>query len=485
MINFFKKNKLIILIIILGTFLRLYRIPAYTEFLGDQGRDVLRIRQLIKKGDLIFIGPQTSIGNMYLGPWYYYLIAPSLLLANFSPLGPAIFNALIGLLAIWLIYKFGSQWFGKKFGLWSGAFLAASPVVIKYSTFIWNPNVMPFFSLMSIWFLWRVWIKDDYQSLVWLSISLAMVLNSHYLGLLLFPVAGLVILLKFFNLFTNKDNQQLAVFLKIGALSLGIFCILMSPLLIFDIKHGFPNFNAFLTFFTQRQTTFNLNLSKLILNINQVFDQLVAQFLTFKDSGPWSWLILPLVFWGVWKERDNKTTWLLFICLIIGLLGMAAYKQDIYGHYYLFLYPALGLLISLGITKLKVFGFIPGLLIIGLMIFNWHGWSPPVYQLQRAKKVSRFIEKKSNNQKFALGLIAEQNYDDPYRYFLTIKKENNLVDLHNQMTEQLFVICEPWGNVNCNPIGHDKWQIAAFGWAQIDDKWQLEGIELYRLVHRD
>ena len=102
--KFLKKNWLILLIHFLASFLRLYKIADYAEFLGDQGRDLIIVRDFLKNGNLFFIGPQTSVGNMYLGPFYYYLIAPALLLANFHPLGPAIFIALISVLTVYLIY---------------------------------------------------------------------------------------------------------------------------------------------------------------------------------------------------------------------------------------------------------------------------------------------------------------------------------------------------------------------------------------------
>ncbi|KKT48747.1 MAG: hypothetical protein UW42_C0048G0006 [Candidatus Collierbacteria bacterium GW2011_GWB1_44_197] len=67
-----KKNKLeffsIFLIILLALCLRLYRIGEFMTFLGDEGRDVRIVRDLITKGNLVFIGPRTSIGDMYLGP---------------------------------------------------------------------------------------------------------------------------------------------------------------------------------------------------------------------------------------------------------------------------------------------------------------------------------------------------------------------------------------------------------------------------------
>ncbi len=51
----------VILLIALG--LRLYRIDGYLTFLGDEGRDVRIVRDLLA-GNLVFIGPMTSIGNV-------------------------------------------------------------------------------------------------------------------------------------------------------------------------------------------------------------------------------------------------------------------------------------------------------------------------------------------------------------------------------------------------------------------------------------
>src|SRR3990167_1835175 len=95
-----KKNPVefvfLLVIVILAAFLRFYRISGYMTFLGDEGRDAIIVRRLLVNFDPILIGPGTSIGNMFIGPLYYYLIAPALLLANFSPVGPSALIALIG-----------------------------------------------------------------------------------------------------------------------------------------------------------------------------------------------------------------------------------------------------------------------------------------------------------------------------------------------------------------------------------------------------
>ncbi|MDZ7586952.1 MAG: hypothetical protein U0946_04300, partial [Patescibacteria group bacterium] len=66
----------------LGAILRFYRLPQTLQFLGDQGRDALVLKDLVVNFNLPFIGPITSVGGFYLGPLYYYLMAPFLWVAR-------------------------------------------------------------------------------------------------------------------------------------------------------------------------------------------------------------------------------------------------------------------------------------------------------------------------------------------------------------------------------------------------------------------
>ncbi len=469
------------LVLSLAAFLRFYRLPAYMEFLGDQGRDVLVVWRFLTRGDLMFIGPQTSVGNMYLGPWYYYLIAPFLWLFHFSPVGPAVLVAFLGLGAVWLIWWVTKEWFAGDVGLIAALLMAVSPVVVYYSIFSWNPNIMPFFALLSMWLLWRIWQRHEYRKLIWLAVSLAMVLNSHYLGLLLLPVVGLFWLWALKDVWHKREERKrLAQFSVIAIL---IFLFFLSPLVLFDLKHNFANARAFEKFFAARQTTVNFKFYKGFLRLPVIFNQLYSQLLVRQDYWQPAFWFLPLLLWGIWRERKNKAIWLLVLWLVVGLLGLANYKQHVYAHYYGFLWPAAIVLLAISLKHLWWFLRWPILVgLVGLSLWHWHGRYPPNYQLARAQKVANFILDKSRGDKFALALIAEQNYDAPYRYFFLLRKAP-LVELHQEMPRQLFVICEPWGKVNCNPIGHPKWQIAAFGWAKIDRQWEVSGVKIFRLVH--
>ena len=56
--------------------------------------------------------------------------------------------------------------------------------------------------------------------------------------------------------------------------------------------------------------------------------------------------------------------------------------------------------------------------------------------------------------------------------------------IHQQLTGQLFVICESQKpDLECRPINHPLWEIAAFGWAKIDRTWEFPwGVRVMRLV---
>jgi hypothetical protein len=108
---FKKANIPIFLILILAAFMRLYHISEYLTFLGDEGRDVLVVKHILD-GNLTLLGPTASVGGFFLGPIYYYFMAPFLWLFGYNPVGPAVMVALVGTLTVWLVYKVSKELFG-------------------------------------------------------------------------------------------------------------------------------------------------------------------------------------------------------------------------------------------------------------------------------------------------------------------------------------------------------------------------------------
>lgn len=457
-------NLPILVVILFAAFLRLYKIDGYMEFLGDQGRDVVHVFEFLTKGNLMFIGPQTSIGNMYLGPWYYYLIAPSLWLFNFNPIGPAVFVAILGIITVWLIYLVGQDWFDKKTGLFASLIFAISPVIIKYTSFSWNPNIMPFFSLLFIYCLQK-------RRYLLATFSFIFVLNSHYLGLLLL-IPGIYILLK------TKQKPSAKTF------GLNIFIIVLGflPLILFDLKHHGQNIGNIWHFFANRQETVNLKIYKAIPKLFPLAVQLISRtFAIWEQPIATVYSIVFLFFLSVaiLKYKHPRAI-LLSVWIISGLVGFGLYKQHIYDHYFGFLFPSFCLLMGYLISKFKSFGLVLFIPILYFSYLHSHLHFLPNNQLQRARDIVSQISSDSQNQDFNLALLAKQNYDPTYRYFFALNK-SPIYLINDKKTSQLYVICEMQVQ-DCKPLGNPEYDVAAFGVAKITKQWSVDQITIYKLI---
>ena len=484
-VKFVKDNPrefwILVIILALSAFLRLYKIGEYMTFLGDEGRDMIIVRRFLVEFHPPLIGPGTSVGSMYLGPLYYYMMAIPVLLANFSPVGPAVMVAILGVLTVFLIWFIGREWFGKIAGLVSALLYAISPTIIIFSRSSWNPNIMPFFSLLSIYAIWKVWKEKEYKWMIVLGISLAFVLQSHYLGLLLIPTLFIFWLMspppKYYSLF-----------------AVSLFTILMSPLLFFDLRHGWTNLKAIEAFFTTNKDI-GFSVSHYFSNVSSVLTMISANLISAKNiflSFSTLALFLLVLIWVYKNKKFKSALGILVIWMITGILGISLYKGPIYDHYLGFLFPAPFLIlgaVAQNIIKNKVWGLIFGVYLLSLVFVNSVNspvLSAPNMQMPRAITVARVIEEKANGERFNLATISDLNNRDVYKYFLMIWGDK-VVDTDPSSTQftvtnQLFVVCEKPREV-CDPIHDPSAWITNFGWTKIVDEWEVWGGTLFKLGH--
>lgn len=439
------------------------------EFMGDQGRDVYIIRDLFKNGNLFFIGPQTSIGNMYLGPWFYYLIAPALLVANYNPVGPAIFIALINIATIYLIYFVAKKWFSNSVGLIAAFLFAISPVVIKYSNFIWNPNIMPFFALLFIYFFFEAIFRQKYQKFIYASLAFVMVINSHYLGLAILPLPGIYWLVELFKLIKSK-SKKLTPFLLNTFFAFLVFILSLTPQILFDLKHNGQNIKALLSFFTYRETTVNIKPYKAIPELPSIFNQVATDLLSARNVSVGITvsivftILLVIFFVSSFRKRKISTQFLaIFGWYFFGLIALALYKQHIYAHYFAFLFPACFILIALLINKYKYIGFPLMLIIIYFSLTNNPLRYSPNNQMVHSKNIATSINSHISQNDGAFNIAMLASYNDfraqAPRYFVN---QNNLLsqELYRE-AKTLFVIIDdqtkwPKG------VESDIWEINVF-----------------------
>src|SRR3989338_8255507 len=142
-ITYLKAHALIFFILIIAILLRSQEIWSGNYlFLIDQGRDMLAVKKIVFDHDLTLIGPYTSLGGVFQGPFYYYLLAFPTFLTNGDPIGAMYAMAVISLLTIAAAYYLCGTLFGKDAALFTSFLFVASPEAAAAATYIWNPHPM-------------------------------------------------------------------------------------------------------------------------------------------------------------------------------------------------------------------------------------------------------------------------------------------------------------------------------------------------------
>ncbi len=504
---------LLTFILLLAAFMRLYMISDYMTFLGDEGRDVL-VALHILQGHFTLLGPRASAGNFFTGPIYYYMMAPFLWLFHFNPVGPAVMVALVGIATVWLIYIVGSDFFDRKTGLIAAALYAVSPLVITYSHSSWNPNVVPFFALLTVYCLYKaVTIVRFWKYYLLVGFLLGICIQLHYISLFLAVIVAVSLFLMHWYLNTKiLIRQLLKNYLEIFA----GFIIGFSPFLAFEIRHGFPNTRSIIKFISTDTTSEQYATYHAFYQpVADVFFRLFGR-LVFNYPSPDLYhlyslmqlqifglivLIFAIASIGMLYRAKNKfvvillTTWLVFGVSLFGL-----YKKPIYDYYMVFMFPLPFFLIAHLIGKIfelkkgtMQYGYVVGaILFLGIFGYNLYYQPfqyPPNRQKAQAEKIAKFVISKTDNQPFNFALLAggSGNSDYAYVYYLTILGhppiaiQNPQVDPQRKtVTNQLMVVCE---DPACKPLGNPLWEIAGFGQATVWKEWHVSVVKVYKMVH--
>jgi len=394
-------------ILLFAAFLRLYRIQDYMTFLGDEGRDALVVYGILH-GKFTLLGPTASVGGFFLGPIYYYFTTPFLWLFNYNPVGSSVMVALFGTATVFLVYKIGSEFFGRRVGLMSAFLYSIAPLVIAHSRSSWNPNLVPFFSLLTLYLVYKAVNKNKAKLFILSGILLGITMQLHYLATFVGVIIGVYVffskchaeldsaskkiriskseirnnsqnsnfqilktkfldfwLLRFVSNFVLRTSKDyLYIFLG--------FLVGWSPFLAFEVRHGFPNLQSIISFvFASGDTGKVDNFS---LTVYDVFFRLFGRLVTnFPPPEQVSLGIHPnIAFWYYAtlalavvsalllaqrfivslnnKEQFQKIS-LMVLWLVIGIGLFGFYKKSIYDYYFGFMFPLPFILV--GIT-LKV-----------------------------------------------------------------------------------------------------------------------------------
>lgn len=306
-------------------------------------------------------------------PLYYLLLRGWIALAGESEAAIRLLSVLFGTLFVPAMMWAGAELFNRRVGIWSGAFAAIAPIQVYYSQEARTYTFL-MLSLAGLYaLLWRAMRRNTWASWLPVSVLAAALLYSHYLSVLaLLPMASLL------WLWPKEERREASLnkFLAAGLLS----ALLFLPWWLWGFvvhSHGYlqedVNWMTGLWKETPPALAIPKSLEILVQGSHAGFvPHFFKQFSALEWSSSWRMLGLGIfALLGVWAlipagERilaipglGRRKAWcLLQVVFPLAGLWMLSLYQPIYivGRYDILAFPAMCLLIGLGLAKLQSLG---------------------------------------------------------------------------------------------------------------------------------
>lgn len=479
----------IALILILAAVLRFWRLEELTTFGGDQGYDFLIVKRMIVDGDFTLLGPKigpyNEIGNLYLGPAYYYLLAPFLLLFSFDPIGPAVLTVVLSLATILLIYLIGIKFFTKPIAFLTASFYSFNAFLTDQSRAPSNPHLIPFFAALATYCILEIVIKKS-KSIAWPLIcgfSLGIMFQLHYLTVS-FAVSVVLIFLTARNL---KDILLVSM----------AFIAAISPQIIFEARH-----NLFITNIFLKQISSGQNLSTSAIFNEQLERSTQSIFMSFTNTANFLYLLIPIalislfLYTGKNKKSLSLITFLI-LTVAFGLISASIYSGELGPHYFASFYVSFTLLLAISAISLfshftnfalrtiiiiALFQIFAGN-ILNLNLNRQEGFTMPTgWNLKGIKTASEIIASDVPGEK-TFNIASTLNGDTrarPYRYLVETKGKIPLGVEHYPEAEILYLISR---DDRVTIKSYTVWEVASFAPFEFESEWEIQNnIKLYKLA---
>ncbi len=434
-----KRLIFLVLLIVIAVFLRFWRIWELTEFLGDQGRTGIIIWNAWVHKIPPLVGPPVLSGQ-FLGPFFYYFISLPFVLSGFHPLAPALFIAAIGVFSVYIVFFLGKELFGFWVGAGIAGLYAVSPYIISSDRTLWEPNIIPFFILLYIFFVYRIYQKRKFSSFFSMGIIVGILVQLHYPNIFFIALSSLFWL---FMLINRKKGESIkALFLWFFAGTVGFFVVL-SPFLYYESQHSWQDIKEIILIFLvpSGSSADTLPFGETVVDLSTRAFKKAIPLPTF-----WVAMGELVIFTGALLQRRFWGYFFSF-WFIVGIVAMSLYKGIVFDHYLNFLLPVPFFLLGFIISSYR--RFIPSVLLIALIAFFliFQIKSTDIFtkgnnDIIRTQSMITEMLSLTKNEPFSFTLSSSRSFSDLHYRFFFLTADNKPLPITDKTYKNLFFICE-------------------------------------------
>ncbi len=398
-----KELPLILLILVLAGVKYLFQVIYLNPFEIDQEFLALEAWNFLKEGKATLIGAHTSVGGMYIGPFYTYFITLMMALTHLNPFTINALSTLWSIATAVALYLIGRKLYSREVGLIAGLLAAISINYLAISDV--PPLVIPL-GLVSL--LTFYCLSQLEQNKLWFfaAVFLAGIgIHLHFTGLYL---SAFIIFWLLINRPKNINKFDLAK-------AAGMIFLFLTPLIAFDLRHQFLNSRNFITFLLTTNglkvliasifRSFRLALGNLgaLFNNFQVHNLLVSSIV---------WIIFILYF--IFKTNRTKYDKLLIVWLIFPIVVNGLYTGDLLPYYYIFhqaqIFLVIGLLLAkITRTQIGCTILVTLALMYSFLNLRWHLSHGNAFRLQNKVAAFELITKLAGTTNINLSFTVEHS----------------------------------------------------------------------------
>lgn len=402
---FSKKNKkiaylILLAIIFIGLLLRIHYALNDAYFVNDQGRDLLVLQKMLKRGYPVTIGPSTSFftkyGNIPFGPYYYYFLFPFFLISK-HPYFVTLPFILLFLIISLAVFK------DKKLNLFQKfiflTFFSLSLNSIYYTAFIWNLNLAMLLGFLIFLFYIKKerLILSSAKNLLLFGLVLGAIFQIHYA--LFFLVAGI-----FINFL--KKSRKKALYFLLG------FLASFFPFLIFELRHSFLISRMLLRLpFEAKENKLGVNIIQSLIDLSKFY---FPFFINSKLIHLTIGLLLSILLVSYLQNYYTKLFFSIFLISFIFLRRNFTYYLALYLPFFYFQIS------TLGKNKiLKILLFILAILTAIVSIDRYLKEKNLALGIKTQLQIARKISQKNQDKTLSLTVLPHNDDKNGVLYLLS------------------------------------------------------------------